>query len=209
MDANYRRIMHIKVKNTVANLEKHNFKATFVNTKEEALTLIKTLVPEGSYTAMGGSMTLEDTGIASYIRESTDLHKDYRDAYRASFYLASANAITENGEVYQVDGRSNRVSAILFGPEKVILVAGWNKLTASLEEAVERVKNIAAPVNATRLCRDTPCVKLGHCIENCFSREEMGGCFSPESVCNNAVIMRRQVDKDRITVIIVGEDLGY
>ena len=120
MDANTKRINHIKVKNTIANLEKNNMKAVYVETKEEALTLFKTMVPQGSYTATGGSMTLRDTGIMDYLMSETDYHKEYKDAYSASFYVLSANAITEKGEIYQVDGRSNRVSAMLFGPENVI-----------------------------------------------------------------------------------------
>ena len=128
MDANTKKINHIRVKNTIAALEKNNIKAVYVDTKEEALTLFKTMVPQGSYTATGGSMTLRDTGIMDYITSETDYHKDYKDAYSASYYVLSANAITERGEIYQVDGRSNRVSAMLFGPENVIVVAGINKL---------------------------------------------------------------------------------
>lgn len=211
MDANKRKAEHCRVKNVLKNLEKNNFGAAYVDTKEEALTLIKTMIPEGSYTATGGSMTLVETGIMDYIKEKTDWHEDRRDAYRAEFYLASANAVTDRGEIYQVDGRSNRISAIAFGPEKVILVAGINKLVPSLAAAVERVKNTATPANAIRLCRDTPCTKLGHCISPLFSTENIyaDGCMAEECICANALIMRRQREKDRVTVIIVGEELGY
>lgn len=211
MDANTKRIMHIKVKETVANLEKHNFKTTYVNTKEEALTLVKTLVPEGSYTAMGGSMTLEECGIASYIREKTDFHKDYRDAYSAQYYFASANAITMHGEIYEVDGTGNRVSAIIYGPEKVILVAGINKLVPTMKDAVERVKSIASPANATRLCKDTPCTKLGHCMSEACDDKNLNadGCLGNDCICCTGVTLRKHRFPDRVIVIIVGEDLGY
>ena len=211
MDANTKRINHIKVKNTIANLEKNNMKAVYVETKEEALTLFKTMVPQGSYTATGGSMTLRDTGIMDYLMSETDYHKEYKDAYIASFYVLSANAITEKGEIYQVDGRSNRVSAMLFGPENVIVVAGINKLVPTLREAAIRVKNVAAPINATRLCMDTPCTKLGHCIAPTMDEDSLfaNGCQSEGCICCNSVVFRRQRTKDRITVILVGEDLGY
>ena len=211
MDANTKRINHIKVKNTIANLEKNNMKAVYVETKEEALTLFKTMVPQGSYTATGGSMTLRDTGIMDYLMSETDYHKEYKDAYSASFYVLSANAITEKGEIYQVDGRSNRVSAMLFGPENVIVVAGINKLVPTLREAAIRVKNVAAPINATRLCMDTPCTKLGQCIAPTMDEDSLfaNGCQSEGCICCNSVVFRRQRTKDRITVILVGEDLGY
>ncbi len=211
MDANKRKAIHCRVKNLMKNLEKNNFAAAYVDTKEEALTLIKTMIPEGSYTATGGSMTLMETGIMSYLKEKTDWHEDRRDAYRAEFYLASANAVTDRGEIYEVDGRSNRISAIAFGPEKVILIAGINKLVPSLRDAVERVKNEASPANAVRLSKDTPCAKLGHCVSPLYSEENIfaDGCSAEECICASALIMRRQREKDRITVIIVGEELGY
>lgn len=211
MDANRKKAEHCRIKNVLKNLEKNNFASAYVDTKEEALTLIKTMIPEGSYTATGGSMTLVETGIMSYLKEKTDWHEDRRDAYRAEFYLASANAVTDRGEVYQVDGRSNRISAIAFGPEKVILVVGINKLVPTLRSAVERVKNYASPANAIRLGKDTPCAKLGQCISPLFSEENIfsEGCSAEECICANALVMRRQREKDRITVIIVGEELGY
>lgn len=211
MDANKRKAEHCRIRNVMKNLEKNNFAAAYVDTKEETLTLIKTMIPEGSYTATGGSMTLVETGIMNYLKDKTDWHEDRRDAYRAGFYLASANAVTDRGEVYQVDGRSNRISAIAFGPEKVILVVGINKLVPTLRSAVERVKNTASPANAIRLCKDTPCAKLGQCISPLFSENNLfsDGCSAEECICANALIMRRQREKDRITVIIVGEELGY
>ena len=211
MDANKRKAMHVRVKTLLKNLEANNFQTAFTDTKEEALTLIKTMIPEGSYTASGGSVTLIESGIMDYLKEHTDYHEDRRDAYKAEFYLASANAITDRGEIYEVDGRSNRISAISFGPEKVILVVGINKLVPSLREAVERAKNIASPINAIRLARETPCVELGKCISPLYSEDHIfaEGCLTSDSICSNALIMRHQTVKDRITVIIVGEELGY
>ncbi len=211
MDANEKKAIHIRVKNIISNLEKNNFRATYVDTKEEALTLVKTIIAPSSYTASGGSMTLIDCGIMDYLKRETDYHEDRRDAYRAKYYLASANAITDSGEIYEVDGRSNRISAITFGPENVILVVGINKIVPSLRSAIERVKNIAAPSNAIRLCKDTPCAKLGHCLSPLCSPDRISseGCYSDECICSSQLIMRKQTEKNRITVIIVGENLGY
>lgn len=211
MDANVRKTMHIRVKNAIKSLEANNIKGVYVETKEEALTLVKSMVAKGSSTATGGSMTLRDTGIMEFLEKETELHKEPREAYNASFYLLSANAITEHGEIVQTDGRSNRVSAMLFGPENVIVVAGINKLVPTLRDAAVRIKNIAAPANATRLCMDTPCAKLGHCISPVLDENNLfaNGCQSEGCICCNTVVFRRQRAKDRITVIFVGEELGY
>ena len=156
-------------------------------------------------------MTLRETGIMDYLLSETDYHKEYMDAYNAEFYALSANAITEKGEIYQVDGRSNRISAMLFGPKNVVVVAGINKLVPSIRDAAIRVKNIAAPINATRLCMDTPCSKLGHCINPTLDNDSFAanGCLSKDCICCNSVVFRYQRQKDRITVILVGENLGY
>ena len=211
MDANKKKAMQGRIKKTLEALERNNMNAAYVNTDEEALKLVMSLVPEGSYTATGGSMTLRETGIMDYLESKTDLHKEYRDAYNASYYLASANAVTEHGELYEVDGRSNRISAMYFGPEKVIVVAGINKIVNDLRSAVERVKMLAAPPNCNRLDKDTPCTKLGHCVSPYFDERHLFalGCEADGRVCSNAVIFARQNVKGRITVILVGEEYGY
>ena len=211
MDANQKKAYKARIKRTIDNLEKNNFKAVFVNTKTEALTLVKSLVPAGTITASGGSVTLSDSGILNYLKENTDYRTNPRDAYISNFYLASANAITEHGEIYQVDGRSNRISAILYGPEKVIIVAGINKLVQNVRDAVVRVKTQAAPPNAIRLCKETPCAHRGVCASPDCSDAHLSalGCDSEDRICCNSLIMAKQREKDRIIVIIVGEDCGY
>ena len=211
MDANKKKAMQGRVKKTLEALERNGMNAVYVNDKEEALTLVKSLVPEGAYTATGGSVTLSETGIMDYLKSETDWHKEYRDAYNASFYLVSANAVTEHGELYEVDGTSNRVSAMLYGPEKVIVVAGINKLVPDLRSAVVRVKTEAAPANCIRLSYDTPCAKTGECVSPCFDENHMGsvGCQADGRICCGFVVFAKQKQKGRITVIIVGEDLGY
>ena len=211
MDANKRKTVNAMVKRTLENLEKNRFQASYVNTKEEALTLVSTMISEGSYTASGGSVTLQECGIIDYIKAHTDYHNEYRDAYDAEFYLTSANAITEHGEIYQVDGRSNRISAMMFGPKHVIVVAGINKIVSDIKHAMERVKEEAAPPNSVRLDLDNPCTKTGRCISPNLSEEHLCtlGCSAESRICCNYAIFGPQREKDRITVIIVGEYLGY
>ena len=211
MDANQRKAMQAVIKETLSNLEENGFGAAYVTDREELLSLIRTMVPEGSKTAVGGSETLLETGVLDFLKEKTQFIEDRRRAYEADFYLASANAVTTHGELYEVDGRSNRVSAMLFGPDKVIVIAGINKLVPNLRSAAERVKNTAAPPNCIRLGRDTPCSKTGHCVAPHFDERHLSalGCTSDERICSNTVIFSRQMLKGRITVIIIGEEYGY
>lgn len=211
MDANKKKAMHIRVKSTLKNLEKNNFKAVYVETKEEALTLVKSIINPTSITSHGGSMTLRDSGIEEYIEKETNFKKDYRDSYNSDYYLASANALTEHGEIYEVDGRGNRVSAILYGPKNVILVVGINKLVPSVKDAIKRVKVEAAPANAIRLCKETPCAQKGECVSQIVDENHLFalGCNEEECICSSATIIRRSHEKGRIIIVIVGEDLGY
>ena len=211
MDANQRKALKGMIKETLKNLEANGFQAAFVNDRDELMALIKQLVPEGTATATGGSETLAETGIMDYLKAKTSYNPERKKAYGAQVYLASANAITMHGEIYEVDGRGNRVSAMLFGPEKVIVIAGINKIVPDLHAAVERVKTQAAPANAIRLAKDTPCAKKGSCISPLCSDSSFGsaGCMSDDRICSNMVVFSRQSVKNRIAVIIVGEDLGY
>ena len=156
-------------------------------------------------------MTLKETGVIDFLRNGSfnyldrdglsgaELEKCFRDAFSADVYFSSSNAITENGELYNVDGTGNRVAAMLFGPEKVIVIAGCNKLVKDLDAADERVKAVAAPANAIRLDRNTPCTKTGRCAD----------CRSEGRICANKVVFTRQTTPGRITVILVAEELGY
>jgi Uncharacterised ACR, YkgG family COG1556. len=220
MDANKNKIIKNRVKRALKALEANNISAAYTESKEDALKLVKQLVPKGSFTSSGGSVTLRECGIEAYLREETDYldffspsltREERAKLYLTDCFLLSANAITEHGEIYQVDGRSNRVSALLHGPERVIIIAGVNKLVRTLRDAVERVKYTAAPMNATRLCKDTVCAKTGLCVSPALDSDNLmcGAKCGEECICSNTVIMARQKEKGRITVILVGEDLGY
>jgi hypothetical protein len=182
------------------------------------------LLKEGDTVGVGGAMTLFESGVIDFLRSgkfnfldryeegltNDQLNKIFVDSFSADVYLCSSNAITENGELYNVDGNSNRVAAICFGPKSVIIIAGYNKLVKDLEDAVKRVKTIAAPANCTRLSSQSYCREKGECMSfNGDASEMTGGCSGPNRICCNYVVSAYQRKKDRIKVILVGEELGY
>ena len=170
------------------------------------------LVNEGSKVSLGGSMTLFETKIMEHLRsgryELLDRYKEgltadeIKEIYRKSFfcdaYFTSTNAITEEGELYNVDGNGNRVAAMLYGPDKVIVIAGVNKIVKDINEAIYRVENLAAPANAKRLNRKTPCTVTGKCMN----------CNSPERICREYTVIRKPVP-NRIFVLLLNEEYGY
>lgn len=213
MDNNIKWVEEQKIKRTMENLEKNNIEAYFVEDNSELIEKISELVKEGDTVSVGGSMTLFETGVIEFLRKGNfnyldryaeglkgdDLKDIYRKTFSADAYFVSSNAVTEKGELYNVDGNGNRVAAMLFGPKKVIVVVGVNKLVKDIDEAIKRNREVAAPANAKRLNRDTPCAKVGYCVE----------CNSSDRICNEYTIIKRQGDKDRIHVIFLNEQLGY
>ena len=208
---------------TMKALRAHNMDTYLAKDKEEAKKIALSLIPEGSSCANGGSVTLTQTGIIDALKTGNYQYIDrmnpdftqeqkeeaMRAAFSADFYLASANAITENGELYNVDGNSNRVAALLYGAKNVIIVAGTNKLVKDLDAAILRVKTVAAPKNAVRLSCNTPCAKLGHCISLERNGGMTDGCMTPARICDNFTVMAYQRHVNRIKVILVGAELGY
>lgn len=213
-----------KIEKTMEALRRNNMKAFFVNTADEARELVASMLTKGCTVTHGGSETLKQTGITGLIsggdyeyldRGAPGLTREqveeiYRRSFFADVYLTSANAITENGELYNVDGNSNRVAAIAYGPASVVVVAGYNKIVPDIRAAVERVKTVAAPKNTVRLSCKTPCAASGECIS--LKKEDSvacDGCRSEGRICCNYLVSAQQRKKDRIKVIIVGEELGY
>lgn len=211
------------VNKTLESLRKNNMEAYFCENSEKARELVKSLMKKGDTVSHGGSVTLTQTGITEILKNGDynyldrsaagsreEIEEIYRKTFSADVFLTSANAITENGELYNVDGNSNRVAAILYGPESVIVIAGYNKIVPDINAAVKRVKEIAAPLNTKRLDCDTYCAKENKCVslnnDNSFICD---GCHSEQRICCNYVISAQQRKKNRIKVIIVGEELGY
>lgn len=212
-----------KINETMERLRGHNIAAYYVETKEEVVPLLKTLMKDGETVSHGGSVTLKECGVIdllnsgdyNYLDRSKAQNREeveeiYRKTFYADTYLTSANAVTQNGLLYNVDGNSNRVAAILYGPKQVIFICGYNKIVKDLDEAVVRLKTVAAPMNTKRLNCDTYCAKEGECLAMGRDASFMcDGCKSPERICCNYIVSSRQRHQDRMKVILVGEKLGY
>ena len=198
----------------VGNLKQRHYEAFFCHTAQEAVEKITGMIPEGSSVTWGGSMTIRDMGLtrALHNKEGLDIwdrdlapdreaaQEIYRHAFYADYYLSSVNAMSEDGEIVNIDGNGNRVAAITFGPKHVILVVGINKVAQNLEAAISRARSLAAPVNMMRFADlNTPCKHDGTCHD----------CKSPDSICNYIQIMRNSHPTGRHIVVIVGEELGY
>lgn len=190
-----------------------NITVLLSKSRVDAVQKILKLIPIGSSIGYGGSVTLEQLGILDQFRKGdyvfydrskvTPFTKKSHDlahlAQHADYFLSSANAITLDGKIVNVDRTGNRVSSLIYGPEHVIIVAGKNKIVKNLDEAIHRIRTIAAPLNARQKQANTPCVKTGVCQD----------CLSPDRLCNNWVIIEKQHLKGRMTLIIVDEELGY
>lgn len=211
-----------RIEKTMKALEQNGIKPYFVNSKEEVVPLVKTLISKGDSVSNGGSVSLKDTGVMSLLScgdydfidrsglEGEELRQAYIRAYGCDAYFCSSNAVTENGELYNVDGNSNRITCIAYGPKQVIMVVGVNKIVSDLDEAVKRVKECAAPPNTVRLGLDTPCSKTGACISLSADGSAMcDGCRSNARICCNYLVSAKQRHKDRIKVIFVNEAIGY
>lgn len=213
--------MEARIEKVIKALEANNINAIYVETKAEILGAVKGLLNKGDKISCGGSMTLAECGVMELMRSGDyifldraaegltreDIQQIYRDTFSADAFLTSANAVTENGELINVDGNANRVAAIAFGPKKIICIVGANKIVSDVQAGFKRVKQVSAPKNAVRLNTDTPCKTLGHCI---FPDGDIAtGCKSPDRLCAHYTVNAFQRVKDRITVIICPEDMGY
>lgn len=222
MDNNFKNVILKRIQKTGKALENNNMAFYYAETKQDAKNIVESLISENDMVANGGSMTLEECGIMELLRSGKynfldrekypDEQKSevYIKSFSADTYLCSSNAITENGEIYNVDGNSNRVACLVYGPKQVIIVAGYNKIVNDISSAIERVKKLSAPINAVRLNCDTYCNKMGECVS--FTKENSSmcdGCNSDARICCSYVVSAKQRHKNRIKVIIVGEELGY
>ncbi len=207
---------------TAKNLEKNNMQTVIVKDKAEAAEAVKSFLTPGCTLTMGGSKTIMDAGIYDMLKKGDYVFYDradattmeekmeiYRKAFSCDAYLSSSNAITKSGVLYNVDGNSNRVSAMLFGSKTLIVVAGYNKIVENMDAAVERVKKIAAPLNCERLGIDNYCRLKGQCVSlSSESSEPCDGCLSDGRICCSYTAMSFQRIKDRVKVILVAEELG-
>lgn len=213
MDTNLIFVIEKRIERTIKNLQRNNMNGYYVKTEEELFNLLGNLISNKTIVSVGGSMTLFETGVIDYLRnrditfldryqeglKKEDRKQLFREVFSVDTFLTSSNAITEKGEIYNVDGSGNRVAAMIYGPDKVIVIAGYNKIVKDLEEAKLRNMMISAPANVKRLNMDNPCLQTGYCVH----------CNSSEKICNIHTVIDRQFDKDRIHVIFLNEEYGY
>ena len=211
------------IEKTAKALENNNIKCIIANKKSDIIPILNDMLNGNEKVAWGGSVTLNQAGVIDYLKTNefdyievnhnkmspTEVKACYLKAFSSDVYFLSANAITENGELYNVDGRSNRVAALCFGPDKVIVIAGKNKIVNDIAEAAKRVKTIAAPLNTKRLDCDTYCKNADKCVAVNKNDDTFAGCHSDARICCNYVVTGFQREYGRITVILVNDELGY
>lgn len=201
------------VKETINNLSKNHMTGYYVESLPQLHELIRGLVPEGQTVGCGDSVTLEQTGVYEYVRNhaynfldkyrfglSQDEKRElYLQNFRADTFLTGINAVTTDGKLFNIDGNGSRVAPIIYGPKQVIAVVGTNKIVKSVDDAILRTRQIAAPLDAKRCGKETPCTKLGRCID----------CHHSQRICNDFVLITGQFEKERIKVILIEGDYGY
>ncbi len=197
----------------IKNLRRRNMEAFYCPTAQDAVAQVQALIADGSSVTWGGSMTIRNMGLPQALRErgtlevlDRDMVEDaqekqqmYLKAFSVDVYLSSANAISEDGVIVNIDGNGNRVAAITWGPRMVIFVIGLNKVAATVQDAISRARSTASPINAQRFDISTPCHNDGVCHN----------CNSPESICSYIHLLRNSRNGNRHKVVLVGENLGY
>ncbi len=205
--------MDNRIEKVIYNLQRNNMAGYFVQTGEELLVLLSGFLPKGEKVGCGDSVTLEETGVFDFIRNGDYIFYDkykagltseekreiYLKNFAADTFLTGTNAVTLDGKLFNIDGNGSRVAPMLYGPKQVIVVVGINKLADTVEDAIRRTRQIAAPLDAKRLNKDTPCTKLGKCID----------CRHKNRICNDFVLITGQFVKDRIKVIFINGEYGF
>lgn len=212
MEEAKRKAYEKQAKILVKNLQSRHFAACYCPTKEEALKKALELIPEGASIGWGGSVSAKEIGLMDAVRSGAyhpidrdkaenpeELHRLMKQSLMADVFLTGANALSLDGQMVNIDGTGNRLAGILFGPEKVLVIVGMNKVTATLEEAVARARNVAAPMNKQRFPNETPCEVTGTCAD----------CKAEGCICNQILITRHCRPVGRIQFLLVGEDLGF
>ena len=208
MNENMRKRNEILAQTVIKGLESRNMSGYYAADKEEAVKKALEVIGKGSTVAMGGCQSAHDIGLIQALEEGDYNYIDRSNmtpreslmaAYDADVFLSSANAMTNDGIMVNIDGNSNRVSCIAQGPKKVVFIVGMNKICSDLDEAMKRARNVAAPANAQRFDVKTPCKVTGKCAD----------CKSPDTICCQFLITRYSRHEGRIHVILVNDTLGY
>jgi len=209
MDQNIVKRNELLAQTVIKGLQSRNMSGYYAASREEALKLALSLIPKGSSVTMGGAMSAQEIGLVEAVKGPdynfidrnafSDRRAALLAAYDADVFLTSANAMTEDGILVNIDGNANRVSCIANGPKKVVVIAGMNKVCKDIDHAMKRARNVAAPINAQRFGLNTPCAKTGSCMD----------CKSPDTICCQFLITRYSRHANRIHVILVNDNLGF
>lgn len=208
MNENMRKRNEILAQTVIKGLESRNMSGYYAADKEEAVKKALEVIGKGSTVAMGGCQSAHEIGLIQALEEGDYNYIDRSNmtpreslmaAYDADVFLSSANAMTNDGIMVNIDGNSNRVSCIAQGPKKVVFIVGMNKICSDLDEAIKRARNVAAPANAQRFDVKTPCKVTGKCAD----------CKSPDTICCQFLVTRYSRHEGRIHVILVNDTLGY
>ena len=196
----------------IKNLKNRHFEAVYCENREQALKQALAWIPEGSSVGWGGARSAQEIGLMDAVRAgnyraidrdqaktSAEKSKIEKDCLNADVFITGANGLSLDGQMVNIDGNGNRVAAIIYGPETVIVIAGMNKVVDTVEEAVKRARTVAGPMNEQRFLGNTPCAVTGIC----------GDCKSEDCICNQIVITRHCRPSGRIKFIMVGEELGF
>ncbi len=209
MDRNIEKRNELLAQKVIKGLQSRNMTGYYAKDREEAKRIALSLIPEGSSVTMGGALSAHEVGLVEAVKTGSFRFIDRAAfenpreamlaAYDADWFLSSANAMTEDGVLVNIDGNANRVSCIANGPKHVLFIVGMNKVCSDIDGAMKRARNVAAPINAQRFGLNTPCAKTGACMN----------CKSPDTICCQFLITRFSRHKDRIHVILVNDTLGF
>jgi L-lactate utilization protein LutB len=202
-----------RMKKAAKALERNGIRAYVTPDRKAALRKALSLIKKGSTVGLGGSRTADEIGLLAELRSGKyKLFDQYSGANtkakrlelrkqgtHATYFVCGSNAVTEDGKLINIDGVGNRLAAMCYGPDKVIIVVGRNKIVSDAEEGIDRVRNVAAPMNAKRLGQNTPCARTGRCAD----------CSSPDRICSLTLITEKQKFKNRMHVILINEELGF
>jgi len=199
----------------ISHLNRQNMDGRYFDTASEAVEEICTMIPKGATVGLGGSVTVIQTSLIEALRNLDirlldrfredvtveEVDQMRQEGMQSDVFIASSNAITLDGKLVNMDGMGNRVAAMIYGPKKVILVVGMNKVVPTVIDAITRIKTIAAPINAARVKKQTPCFVTGICQDP--------NCTPPNRICSQLVIIESSSVKNRISVILIGEEYGF
>ncbi len=209
MDPNIKKRNELLAQKVIKGLGSRNMTGYYAETREDALHIALSLIEAGSSVTMGGALSAHEIGLVDAVKGGdyrfidrsayTDKRQAMLDAYDADWFLSSTNAMTEDGELVNIDGNANRVSAIAYGPKKVLMIVGMNKICPDVDSAMKRARNVAAPANTQRFGINTPCAKTGACAD----------CKSHDTICCQFLVTRYSRHDGRINVILVNDSLGF